>query len=272
MSPQMSPQAGRAPRRVALVTGASSGIGADLARVLARHGHDLALVARSRDRLDALADEIASAGRPRPIVLAADLALPDACARLREALAARDAVADILVNNAGFGLVGAAASLDAAEQIEMTDLNMRALTQLTLAFLPDLIAARGRILNVASVAAFLPGPGMAVYYATKAYVVSLSEALSAELMGSSVTVTVLCPGVTSTGFQARAGFDRALLKAMPGMNAMDVAEAGYKGLMAGRRRIVPGLLNKIMVAMLPFVPNAWLLPVVAHLQARRRGP
>ena len=261
----------RAARQVALVTGASSGIGAELARVLARHGHDLALVGRRAERLEALADDIATGGRPRPIVIALDLSSPGACAQLGQALARENATPAILVNNAGFGLVGEARTLDSAEQLQMIDLNVRILSELTFGCLPALVAARGRILNVASVAGFLPGPGMAVYYATKAFVVSFSEALYAELAASGVTVSVLCPGVTRTGFQARAGFAEASLDAIPGMSARAVAEAGYAGMMAGRRRIVPGLSNKMMLAILNLVPNAWLLPVVARLQARRRG-
>ena len=266
----MSPDEAGSLRRVTLITGASGGIGADLARVFARNGHDLALVARNREKLQALAEEIEKTGRPLPLIIAIDLAQPSACANLSSELKARRASPDILVNNAGFGLVGQARNLDPAEQIEMTDLNIRSLTELTLHFLPDIINVRGRILNVASVAAFLAGPGMAVYYATKAYVVSFSEALSAELAGSGVTVTALCPGLTQTGFQARAGIDAAPLKAMPGMSAMEVAEAGYAGLMAGQRRVVPGVRNKIMVSLVPFIPNALLLPAVARLQARRK--
>ena len=177
-------------RKVVLVTGASLGIGAELARVFASHGHDLALAARSRDRLEALADEIAASGAAsgiirsgilRPIVIEIDVARPGAADALAARLLAEGASVEILVNNAGFGLIGPASALARDEQIEMVDLNVRALTDLTLAFLPDIRAARGRILNVASVAAFLPGPGMAAYYATKAFVLSFSEALWFEL-------------------------------------------------------------------------------------------
>ena len=260
------------PRDLALVTGASGGIGADLARVLARNGHDLALVARNGAALDELADEIAVAGMPRPLVLARDLALPGAAAELAAALAAANARAAILVNNAGFGLAGQARDLDAGEQIEMIDLNIGALAGLTLRLLPGVIAARGKILNVASVVAFMPGPGFAVYSATKAFVVSFSEALSAELAGAGVTVTVLCPGMTRTGFHQRAGIDAARVPAFAGMSAMRVAEAGYAGMMAGRRRVVPGAANKILTSVLPLVPNAMLLPLLARYQARRRTP
>ena len=227
-------------------------------------------MARSRAFLEALADEIAAGGRPRPLVIPLDLAQAGAGAELERALAALGARPVILVNNAGFGLAGRAMDLDHAEQIEMIDLNIRTLSDLTLRFLPALVTARGRILNVASVAAFLPGPGMAVYYATKAYVVSFSQALGEELRGAGVSVSALCPGITETGFHARAGLDASLLRGLPAMRAMAVAEAGYAGLMAGRRLIVPGLFNRIMVGLVSLTPKALLLPVVGHLQARRR--
>jgi uncharacterized protein len=257
-------------RTLAVVTGASGGIGADLARVFARHGHDLALVARNRARLEALADEIAAMSRPRPLVVALNLAAVNSGDELASALAAAGATPDILVNNAGFGLAGHAADLDRRQQVEIVDLNIRALTDLTLRFLPAIIAARGRILNVASVAGFLPGPGMAIYYASKAYVVSFSAALSQEMRRHGVTVTALCPGFTVTDFQARAGIDAKLAQAMPSMTAMQVAEAGYAGLMAGRRRVTPGLFNKFAVGALPLMPNALILPLVGRVQDKRR--
>ena len=257
-------------RPVVLVTGASGGIGADLARIFAREGHDLALVARSGAQLEALADEIAATARQRPLVVPLDLATAGAGAALADALAAAGATPVMLVNNAGFGLAGHAADLDRAGQLEMIDLNIRALTDLALRFLPAITAARGRIMNVASVAAFLPGPGMAVYYATKAYVVSFSQALAQELRADGVSVTALCPGITATGFHARAGLDQTLLSGLPSMTSRAVAEAGYTGLMAGRRLVVPGLFNRVMIAMASLTPRAILLPVMGALQARRR--
>ena len=214
-------------RSITLITGASGGIGADLARVFARHGHDLALVARSQDKLDALADEIAAPGRPRPIVIALDLAAPGATARVADALTAAGATVSILVNNAGFGLLGAVARLDAREQLAIVDLNVRSLLDLTLRFLPQITAARGKILNVASIVSFFAGPGMAVYYASKAFVSSFSRALTEEMRPAGVTVTVLHPGMTATGFQSRAGFDNARAMGMVrGATALSVAEAG----------------------------------------------
>jgi hypothetical protein len=259
-------------RRVALITGASGGIGADLARVFSAHGHDLALVARSRDRLDALADEIAALGRPRPLVFAADLAERGAVEHLAAALQKAGASADILVNNAGFGLMGECAALDPAEQLAIVDLNVRALVETTLRFLPQIVAARGKILNVASIVSFFPGgPGMALYYASKAFVRSFTLALGQEMRGRGVAVTVLCPGYTRTGFQSRAGFEAETLAFLPGQSAMEVAEAGFAGLIAGRREVVPGLVNKVTAWLLPFSPKALILPVLSRLQQKRRG-
>ncbi|MGA8819996.1 MAG: SDR family NAD(P)-dependent oxidoreductase, partial [Xanthobacteraceae bacterium] len=188
-----------------LITGASSGIGAELAHVFAEHGHELALTARREAELEALAGAIAASGRPRPLVLPLDLVQRDAVAQLAAALEANGVEPDNVVNNAGFGLAGKAAELDRDDQVAMVDLNIRALTELSLAFADSLARHRGGLLNVASIAGFLPGPGMAVYYASKAYVLSFSEALHEELRGRGVRVTVLCPGPVATGFQARAG-------------------------------------------------------------------
>lgn len=257
-------------RSVTLITGASGGIGADLARVFAKHGHDLALVARSADRLQALATEIAATGAPRPLVIIEDLGAAQAVDRVAAALEAVDAKVVILVNNAGFGLLGSVDRLDPGAQLAMVALNIRAPLELTTRFLPEIKAAKGKILNVASIASFMAGPGMAVYYASKAFVSALSRALTEELRAAGVTVSVLHPGVTATGFQGRAGFDAApTLKAMKGATALSVAEAGYAGLMAGRRTIVPGFGNKASALLLPLVPDAILLPIVHKFQCSR---
>ncbi len=258
------------PRKVVLVTGASSGIGADLARIFARNGHDLALVARRKERLEALADEIAVLGRPRPLVLPCDLAAGDAVETIAVRLDAAGAVPEILVNDAGFGLLGEAAELDPAAQLGIIDLNIRALVALCLRFLPVLCAGQGKILNVASVVAFFPGPGMAVYYASKAFILSFSQALAQELRPHGVVVTTLCPGVTLTGFQARARFpaDVGIMR-FGGARSASVAASGYAGLMAGRRIVIPGLGNKLLCRIAPLIPRAMLLPVVASLQQRR---
>lgn len=266
-----SPRSGRETRRVTLITGASGGIGADLARVFARHGHDLALVARGRAKLEALADEIAASGRPRPLVLVFDLIEQSAVTQIAAALEAAGASPEILVNNAGFGLAGEAAGLDAAGQLAIVDLNIRAAVEMTLCFLPAIRAARGKILNVASIAAYFPGgPGMAAYYASKSFILSFSLALYQELRSQGVAVSALCPGYTKTGFQARAGFGPNMdLTRLPSSTALEVAEAGYAGLIAGRREVVPGFLNKVSILLLPFLPKAMILAVISRLQQNR---
>jgi short-subunit dehydrogenase len=271
MSELVAQSAGAEARRVTIITGASGGIGADLARVFARHGHDLVLIARSRAALEALAGEIAVSGRPPPLVLALDLLEPDATSQIAAALNAAGVSPDILVNNAGFGLLGPAAGLATAEQLALIDLNIRAAVEMTLRFLPAIRATRGKILNVASVASYFPGgPGMAAYYASKSFLLSFSLALSQELHSQGVTVSALCPGYTKTGFQARAGFGPGLgLTRFPGTTAISVAEAGYAGLIAGRREIVPGLFNKLSVLLLPFLPKSVVLGVISRLQQNR---
>lgn len=259
-------------RPVAVITGASEGIGAELARVFAARGHELALVARRGERLEALADDIAAAGATRPLPIELDLTEQGAADALSERLAEAGAAPRYLVNNAGFGLMGRAIELDADEQLAIVDLNMRALTALTLRFLPAIVAEKGGVLNVASVAAFMPGPGFAVYYASKAYVRSFSEALSQELKPSGVKVACLCPGPVLTGFQARAGFDLsgfmgAIKPAM--LPASEVARQGYEGLMAGKRVIVPGIANRMFVWGSAVTPRALLLPLLATAQKRR---
>ncbi|MGI8525413.1 MAG: SDR family NAD(P)-dependent oxidoreductase [Pseudolabrys sp.] len=256
-------------RPVALITGASAGIGVELAREFARHGHEVVLVARRKERLRALADEIAATGAPQPLVIAADLTQPGAVAQIAKALAAAGAEPQYIVNNAGFGLVGRADNRDLGEQLAMIDLNIRALTELSLRFADSLARHRGGLLNVGSMAGFLPGPGMAVYYATKAYVVSLSEALHAELAPRGIRVTVLCPGPVPTEFAARAGVKEAMAPALLTQSAERVAHEGYSGLMAGRRVVVPGLVNKLLITLLRFVPHGLLLALVGARQSRR---
>jgi short-subunit dehydrogenase len=244
-------------RPVVLITGASSGIGAALARVFAAHGHDLALVALPDPQLDALADEIAAA-RPRPITLPLDLTERDIGLRIAERLAALGAEPTFVINCAGFGLVGAAAELDQTEQLAMVDLNVRALTDLSLRFVDSLKRHRGGLLNVASVSAFLPGPGMAVYNATKTFVLSFSEALHRELKPG-VRVTALCSGPVPTRFQTRAGI-RATLPRVLACSPEFVAQEAFAGLMAGRRLVVPGAGNKLLKLILPLIPRVVLLP------------
>jgi short-subunit dehydrogenase len=246
-------------RPVTLITGASAGIGHALAHVFAAHGHDLVLVARREQRLNELADAIAAQGRRRPAVLGLDLTRRDAVDRIGETLSAAGMELEYVVNNAGFGLAGETARLDRAEQREMIELNVAALTDLSLAFIEALARRRGGILNVASVAAFMPGPYMAVYYASKAYVLSFSEALYAELAPRGVRVCVLCPGPVPTEFQARAGVRSDRASALLARSAERVAEEGYRGLMAGRRRVVPGFANKLVTVLAPLGPRALVL-------------
>jgi short-subunit dehydrogenase len=254
---------------VTLITGSSSGIGSALAREFAAHGHALVLIARREPRLAQLADEIAARGRPRPHVLPLDLTRADATARIGEALAAQGLEPQFLVNNAGFGLAGAAAELDRAAQLCMIDLNIRALTDLSLAFIDSLARHQGGLLNVASVAGFLPGPGMAVYYASKAYVLSFSEALHRELSGRGVRVTVLCPGPVPTEFQARAGISMRDFPRILTRSAEQVAAEGYRGLMAGRRLVVPGLPNKLATMLVRLAPRGLVLAAMGRRNTGR---
>jgi uncharacterized protein len=255
--------------RVTLITGASAGIGTELVRIFARDGHRVALVARRADRLTALAAELTAPGKPAPIVIACDLEAPDAGDRIAAALASVGCEVEYMVNNAGFGLFGAAVELDRAEQLHIIDVNIRAMTDLSLRFADHLIKHRGGILNVGSIAGFLPGPGMAVYYASKAYVLSFTEALRQELGPRGVRVTVLCPGPVPTEFQARAGFRPQYNSAFLDVPAAEVAKQGYDGLMADKRAVLPGLGIKIVPFLLRLSPRGFIAAAVAHFQLRK---
>ena len=258
---------------VTVITGASAGIGRELARVFAKNNHALALVARRADRLNELAAEIAAAGHSQPLVLPVDLTQPDAASRVGEALASRSLEPQYIVNNAGFGLIGRAATLDRDEQLGMIDLNMRTLTDLSLAFTGSLSRHRGGLLNVASVAGVMPGPGSAVYYASKAFALSLSEALHEEFAPLGIRVTCLCPGPVATEFQARAGISGPSTGWPFEVSAERVAAEGYRGLMLGRRVVVPGWGSKLLFALMPrIVPRPILLSRLLVRQAGRLGP
>jgi len=258
-------------RPVTVITGASAGIGGELARVFARHGHELALVARREDRLRALADELATMGSRRPIVIVADLAAPGAVKKIADELRANGAEPNYVVNNAAYGLVGLFGTRDRDETLQMIDLNVRTLTELSLAFVDSLARHKGGLLNVGSVAGFLPGPGMAVYYATKAYVLSFTESLHSEFKARGICVTVLCPGPVPTEFAERAGIAGGLAPGLLTQSAEQVAEAGFRGLMAGRRLVLPGLGNKLVTLALRIAPRRMVLNAVASRQRARRS-
>jgi short-subunit dehydrogenase len=258
----------------ALITGASSGIGLELAKLFARDGYDLVLVARRRDKLDALGEDLRRRHGIGFRAIAADLADPAAPAEILRQLAAASVAVDVVVNNAGFGELGPFAETDLETARGMIQVNVTALTVLTKLFLPGMLARRrGRILNVASTAGFAPGPLMAVYYATKAYVISLSEALAEELRVSGVSVTVLCPGPTLTEFQAVAHMESTRLFRLPGvaMDAGAVARAGYAGLMRGKRMVVPGLFNRALPLVIRLSPRAMVVRVSRLFQEKVRG-
>jgi short-subunit dehydrogenase len=256
---------------VALITGASAGIGAELARVFAAHGHKVALVARREQRLRELAEEIAGAGHQKPLVVPQDLTRPDAGEALAQSLAAHQCEPEYVVNNAGFGLIGRAADLRRSEQLEMIDLNVRTVLDLSLAFLDSITRRRGGILNVASIAGVMPGPGSAVYYAGKAFVLSFSEALHLELKPRGVRVTCLCPGPVPTEFQARAGLGEPKPNWLLDVPAAQAAAQGYRGLMRGKRIVVPGLVPRLLFSLAPrIVPKSVLLASLEARQMRRR--
>ena len=240
----------------AIVTGASSGLGVEFARLLAADGYNVVLVARSVDKLEALAGELRLQYGITADVFGQDLGAHDAAARIVAAVPD----CDVLVNNAGFASNGAFATLDPARVDEEVAVDIVSLTQLTRAYLPGMLArGSGRVLNVASTASFLPGPFMAVYYAAKAYVRSFSEALWEETRGSGVTVTCLCPGATATGFVKRAGMEKTMLMHLPLADAVSVAKAGYRGMMRGKRMVIPGITNRIVAWSPTFAPRRLVL-------------
>jgi hypothetical protein len=256
--------------RVTLITGASAGIGTELARLFASKGHRVVLVARRADRLTTLAGEIVAAGGAAPIVIACDLTQMGAADTIAEGLTAAGVEVEYVVNNAGFGVFGKAIQRDRADQLDMIMVNIRALTDLSLRFADQLIRHRGGLLNMGSIAAFLPGPGMAVYYASKAYVLSFSEAMRAELAPHGVRVTVVCPGPVPSEFQARAGFAPGFDSVILNVSPADVAKQAYDGLMANKRAVLPGLGIKIVPFLLRFAPRSFVLWAVCRFQLRKR--
>jgi short-subunit dehydrogenase len=259
-------------RPVALITGASGGIGEALAYRFAKHGYDLILVARSADKLAAVANA-AKMFDAASTVIDLDLQADGAGAKLEAAVAEKGLTVDVLINNAGFGATGAVTDGALDEQLGMVDLNCRVLTELSIRFGKGIrTRGKGGILNVASTAAFQPGPYMAVYYASKAYVLSLSEAMNREFKGSGAHVTALCPGPVKTGFQERAEFDKSMgIANLPMQSAEQVAKAGYDGFKAKRAVVIPGAMNTVMAKSAPFAPRGVLLSMVETLQKKRSG-
>jgi len=250
----------------ALITGASAGLGVEYARLFAADGHDVVLVARRRERLDALAKELQQAHRTRARVIAADLASPVGPGQVVDEVLRLGLEVGFLVNNAGFGTSGPFAESNLHRELEMIQVNIVSLLTLTRALLPQMIARKsGRILNVGSTAGFQPGPFMAGYYASKAFVNSFTEALWYELRGSGVTATVSCPGATATEFAAVAGSERSRLFRMGAASPQQVAKEGYRAMMAGKPIVVHGLKNKLAVQALRVSPRAAVHVIAASL-------
>jgi hypothetical protein len=258
-------------KTIALITGASSGIGYELAKVFAQHGHDLVLVARNRDKLLQLGEELRAAFGITVTVLAKDLSLPAAVPELVAELQQRAVRINFLVNNAGVDVYGYFYDTDWTQELEMIQLNLVSLTHLTKLLLADMRQQGfGRILNLGSTGSFVPSPLNAVYSATKAYVWSFSTALAEELRGTGITVTVLCPGATRTEFQERAHIENVRLMRFGVMEAVAVAEAGYRAMISGRRIEVPGLYSKTQVLLTRLLPNSLMVRMAkAMLQPTR---
>ena len=255
--------------QTALVTGASYGIGVDLAECFARDGYDLVLSARSAAPLSEVAERLAKAHGVRAVPLATDLGVFGGGQALVTAIQAKGLSVDVLVNNAGYGHAGALTASDLATQLGMLDLNVRALVELTHLLWDGMLARkRGGVLNVASTAAFQPGPLMAVYYASKAFVLSFSEALWEEARGTGLKVSCLCPGPTVSRFRERAGTGQTrLATASAPMPSMPVAEQGYRGWQENRRVVITGARNRVLAGLVPLMPRRVVLRMVRHLQS-----
>ena len=255
--------------QTALVTGASAGIGLDLAECFARDGYDLVLAARSEATLEQEADRLAKQYGVKAVPIAIDLEVQGAGHRLADEVRARGIAVDVLVNNAGYGIAGAFDGSDEAKQLGMIDLNVRALVELTHAFWPQILARkRGGVLNVASTAAFQPGPLMAVYYASKAFVLSFSEALWREAQGTGVHVSCLCPGPTATKFRERAGTGNTRLTTLgTPVTSMSVAEAGYRAFQQNQRVLITGARNRMLARLVPYIPRRTILDIAHRIQS-----
>jgi short-subunit dehydrogenase len=257
-------------RDTALITGASTGIGLDLARLAARD-FDLIITARDKAKLEQVAAQLEQQHGNRVHVLPGDLAHPEAPATLFAEIGSRGLRVDALINNAGFGNYGAFAETNLETELGMIQVNIAAVTHLTkLALAGMLQREHGRIMNVASTAGFQPGPLMAVYYATKAYVISFSEAIANELKGSGVTVTCLCPGATETEFAKRADMGKSRLFTLGAMRSADVARAGYEGMLQGKTMVIPGLRNRALAQSVRFTPRKLVTAISRSLQERAK--
>jgi uncharacterized protein len=255
--------------QTALVTGASMGIGVDLAECFAADGYDVILTARSEAALQAVAARLPAKHGVKAIAIAGDLAVPGGGEKLAAEIAARGLGVDVVVNNAGYGIAGAFDGSERASQLGMIDLNDRALVELTHIYWPRMLAnKRGGVLNVASTAAFQPGPLMAIYYASKAFVLSFSEALWKEAEGTGVRVSCLCPGPTTSNFRERAGTGKTrLARNGPPMESAVVAQMGYRAWKQNRRVMVTGTRNAVLARLVSFLPRRTLLGIVHNMQS-----
>ena len=253
--------------RFALITGASGGIGEEFAKLLAAEGYQLVIVARNDDQLNRVAGVLATKHQARVSPVALDLTEPEAGRKLADELSERNFSPDVVINNAGFGKHGHTLDIPVDEHVNMVDLNVRALTDITLRMLPAMLERkRGGVINVASLASFMSGPHMPVYHASKAYVLSFTEALATEYAGTGVTISALCPGFVKTGFQARADMENmSILKFAPKLSAAEVTEITWEGFKRGEQIIIPGWPNKLAVVATRFVPRQLLAKMTRRI-------
>lgn len=256
--------------QTALITGASGGIGYELAKLFARDRYNLVLIARSKDKLDRIADDFQTKFGIQVTIIPKDLSLPTAPEDIFTQLQQEAIKVDVLINNAGFGLYGLFNETNLSTELQMLQVNITCLTYLTKLLLQGMLArGSGKILNVASTAAFQPGPLMAVYYASKSYVLSFSEALANELENTGVTVTALCPGPTASDFQKKASMEDSKLVTGDIMDAQTVAKIGYQGLMSGQMLVIPGFKNRLLATSVRLFPRKFVTKLVRSMQERK---